>query len=194
MNITSAEIRTKMQTLDDSVVDLEIQFENLSVALLVGDTDAGQQLADVQQQLDRLGVERKILAAGLTRAYQAEKEAREKEIAARRGSVVKAVRSKIEKLFAECEELDQMRSQYLAKVEAVRQLEGESTSDLRSVRAMPEGSIIGRHGLGDLALSRLSAEGAGTLIFLSDQRGVAEVARKGWEFLFEEQPDEQEAA
>ncbi|WP_137113640.1 hypothetical protein [Mesorhizobium sp. GR13] len=192
MKITSESIRHKIQALDVKRVELDQQFEDLSVTLLVGEAEAGPQIAEVQTQIDRLAIERKILEKGLKRAYEVEAEALEKDRAARRGGAIKKARGKAVQIVAAGKKADDLINQIKDVFEELKGLEEEIHGTLFDVRAMPTDARVGRRDLPYRLLELLNAYATGKLMFMGDQRGVEALALDAWTFLLEEDADDEQ--
>ncbi|RUU85563.1 hypothetical protein EOB59_31760, partial [Mesorhizobium sp. M7A.F.Ca.MR.176.00.0.0] len=74
---TSREISEKIAGLDRLVISLGQAFDEVAVNAVAGAPDAARKAADINQRLERLAVDRRILSRALDRTQEAEAAARE---------------------------------------------------------------------------------------------------------------------
>lgn len=191
--VNSIDIGGKLAALDIALSDAEAEFDRAAAEAVAGVEGAGSEAAAANGRIERLKIERRILERAQAKAVNREAEAKAAVEAQVRAQHVSNARKAAVSLISQAELVDTLTDQLTVAVADLTRLEGEVRSSLAAARQLPDDSVVGRRGISGFALERLNALAKGTLIRLSNQRSIADIARVGWRSLLKDEDDKEAA-
>jgi len=186
MSITTADIRSKLASLDIAVADAERQFD-VEAADAVGNVEgAGRRAAEIDQRLDRLATDRKILERALSRAEAAERAADEAIEEARRKVHVAEARDSYARLLDAARRADNVIADLARYLEEIAGLEGDVRRSLSLAKVPLHGSNAFQGRLVSLAVQHTTRIVDGRSRYTDQPRSLASAAHAGWNEVLED--------
>ncbi|MFB9950033.1 hypothetical protein ACFFP0_14315 [Rhizobium puerariae] len=181
--VNSIDIAEKLAALDNALSDAEADFDRNAAEAVAGVEGAGSEAAAANARIERLKIEQKILQRAQTKALKREAEAKAADEAQVRAQHVSDAGEAAVLLISQAELVDSLTDRLAVAITDLARLEGQVRSSLAAARQLPDEGVVGRKGISAFALDRVNALARGTLIRVSDQRTIADIARIGWRFL-----------
>ncbi len=180
MSITSSlEIRERIDGLDALAVDLGADFDKVAMEAVAGVEGAGKKAAEINQRIERLAVDRRILSRALDRSLNAEAAAIEAEAEAERQRHLKTAKAHAVALLDASKRADAAILSFVSVLDDIAREEAAVRHALGLARALPSDAIVGRHGLSGMALDALQRITDGRARF-GGVKPVADVAAYAW--------------
>lgn len=187
MTATSHSISTDLAALDGHLALLQEQADSLALAAVDGDQQAGGEIARLLAEIDRVKAERPILERAQAMALRREAHAgHEADAVARAGHMADASRNAA-RLLELARGIDAAQAAMLPMLSELAATERAIWTSLRMAGASPTGMIVGQRDLAGLAMQKLTLAAQGKAMFMSDRRGVEEVAETAWADIIEKE-------
>ncbi|RUW24656.1 MAG: hypothetical protein E5V67_07400 [Mesorhizobium sp.] len=190
--ITSLEIGEKIDALDRLVGELGAEFDKTASEAVAGVDGAGKKAADLNQRLDRLGVDRLILSRALDRAKAKEAAAREAQAEDERRKHFEAAKGHAARLLAAAARIDAAITEFAAALPELSASELSVRLSLSRAGHPLSGAVAGQMGLPLLAVDKLTRIADGRARLNGPSKSIAETAAFAWSFLLND--DERGAA
>lgn len=188
--VTSASIRERISSLEIARAGTEAEFDRLASAAIDGDAEAGRAAAEADTRLSRMAVDARILSRALDRSLKAEAAAAEADAAVVRRAHRANARTSAARLLDLARQIDAATAAMLPLLREIEATEREIGGSLRLAGSPPSGGVVGQRDLAVIAMDRLTLSANGRVMFSSDQRPVAEIARTAWRDLLTNDEDE----
>ncbi|MER9450112.1 hypothetical protein [Mesorhizobium sp. M0254] len=187
---TSREIGEKIAGLDRLVTSLGLEFDDVAVNAVAGVPDAARKAAEINQRLERLGVDRRILSRALGRAHEAEAAAHEAKAEAARQDHLEAAKSHANGLLAAATRIDAAIAEFAAALPELSEHELAIRQHLGRAAFPVSGSVVGQMGLSVMAIDKLHRLADGRARLSGAGKSIAEIAASAWAILLADK-DEQ---
>lgn len=178
--VTSASIRERIAALEFARAETEAEFDRQASASLGGDPEAGKRAAEADLKLTRLATDFRILERALARSEASERDAAEADAAIVRRAHHANARTSAARLLDLARQIDAATAAMLPLLREIEATEREIGGSLRLAGSPPSGGVVGQRDLAVIAMDRLTLSANGRVMFSSDQRPVAEIARAAW--------------
>lgn len=190
--VTSSDISEKIGALDSLVSELGAEFDKAATQAVAGVDGAGKKAADLNQRIERLGVDRHILSRALTRAKAAEAAAREAKAEAARRNHFEAARGHAARLLATASRIDAAIADIAAALPELSEAELSVRLSLSRAEHQLPGAVVGQVGLALMSVDKLNRLADGRARLNGPGKSIAETAAFAWSFLIND--DNEEAA
>lgn len=185
MNVSSASISEKLSALDALSGDLAKDFDEAAMKAVAGDKSAGQKAAEINQRIERLAIDKRILDRAKVRVETAEAQAFAKAEADRRKEHIKQARETAQTLIELADKVDALVNDLMPALTALSDAEGKIRGHLSSAKQPVDVGIVGRRGLALFVQDRIATIMTGR-IYDKTERRVGHWARVGWAELLDE--------
>ncbi|RUX33038.1 hypothetical protein EOA23_08445 [Mesorhizobium sp. M2A.F.Ca.ET.042.01.1.1] len=189
--VTSPEISDKIAALDILVQELGAEFDKTAGEAVAGVDGAGRKAAEINQRIERLGVDRLILSRALERARATEAAAREAKAEAARRSHFEAARGHAARLLAAASRIDAAIAEITAALPELSEAELSVRLSLSRAQHPLTGAVIGQMGLPLMVVDKLNRLADGRARLNGPGKSIAGTAAFAWSFLVN---DNEEAA
>lgn len=183
--INSTSIGEKLTALDVLSGDLARDFDEAAMKAVAGDQSAGQKAAEINQRIERLAIDKRILDRAKVRAETAEALAAAQAEAARREEHVKHARATAKALIELADKVDALVDDLMPSLAALSDAEGEIRGHLSAAKQPVDVGIVGRRGLALFAQDRIATALTGRTYDKTERR-TGHWARVGWAELLDE--------
>lgn len=180
---SSKEILEKIGALDALVGDLGAEFDKAASLAVAGVDGAGKKAADLNQRIERLGVDRHILSRALTRAQAAEAAAREVAAEENRRKHFDAAKGHATRLLAAASRIDAAIADLATVLPELSESELSVRLSLSRAGHHLPGAVVGQVGLALLAVDKLTKLADGRARLNGPGKTIAETASFAWSFL-----------
>ncbi|RWO35676.1 MAG: hypothetical protein EOS08_03505 [Mesorhizobium sp.] len=180
---TSREISEKIAGLDRLVTSLGQEFDEVAVNAVAGVADAARKAAEINQRLERLGVDRRILSRALDRAREVEAAAREAEAEANRQKHFDTARDHAKRLLGAAMRVDAAIAEFAAALPELSEHELAIRQRLGRAQFSLSVGVVGQMGLPVMAMDKLSRLADGRSRLSGPSKSIAEIAASAWSFL-----------
>lgn len=185
MSVTAATISEKLSALDVLSGDLARDFDEAAMKAVAGDQSAGQKAAEINQRIERLAIDKRILDRAKVRAETAEALAAAQAEASRRKEHVRQARATAKALIDIADKVDALVDDLMPALTALSDAEGKIRSHLSSAKQPVDVGIVGRRGLALFVQDRIATIMTGR-IYDKTERRTGHWARVGWAELLDE--------
>ncbi|RVD11637.1 MAG: hypothetical protein E5V37_00765 [Mesorhizobium sp.] len=190
--VTSSDISEKIGALDALVGELGAEFDKAATQAVAGVDGAGKKAADLNQRIERLGVDRHILSRALTRAQAAEAAAREAAAEENRRKHFDAAKGHAMRLLAAASRIDAAITELASVLPELSESELSVRLSLSRAGHHLPGAVVGQMGLPLLVIEKLTKLADGRARLNGPGKSIAETAAFAWSFLIND--DNEEAA
>ncbi|MES0016151.1 hypothetical protein [Mesorhizobium sp. M0036] len=187
---TSREIGEKIAGLDRLVTSLGLEFDDVAVNAVAGVPDAARKAAEINQRLERLGVDRRILSRALDRARQVEIADREAKAEAERQRHFDAAKDHAKRLLGAAHRVDAAIAEFAAALPELSEHELAIRQRLGRAQISLSVGVVGQMGLTVMAMDKLSRLADGRSRLSGPSKSIAEIAASAWAILLADK-DEQ---
>ncbi|RVD30179.1 hypothetical protein [Mesorhizobium sp. M4B.F.Ca.ET.017.02.2.1] len=181
--LKSGDIAEKIEGLDRLVADLGADFDRAAMDILAGVDGAGKKAAEINQKIDRLGVDRRILDRALKRAQEAEAAAREAQKEAERRKHFDAAKGHAARLLAAATRIDAAIAEFTAALPELSECELSVRLSLSRAGHHLPGAVVGQVGLALAAVDKLTRLADGRARLNGPGKSISETAAFAWSFL-----------
>jgi hypothetical protein len=182
---SSAAIGEKIAALDVLVGDLGEEFDHKAMEAVAGVREAGKKAAEINSRIERLAVDRRILERAKVRAVDTEIAAAKAEAEADRQRHAANARAHAARLLEAAKRIDATTELFTAALSDLVDAEKAVRSELGRAKASPSDGIVGRNGLGILAVDRVSRVLDGRARSQGPGKTIEETALVAWGYLIE---------
>lgn len=184
---SSASIAAQLGVARDRLAQLAAEIAELSYPAVSGDARAATDLATARAENAQVEADCSVLEAAFKTAREREADANLRDTAERRAEAKASARKGVAELIALAGQADDLCASLKCLMGRIDDAERAIWRDLREAGEPPVSGVTGRTGLGQLALDRLQLAASGRLLYVSDRRSCAEVARTAWSNLLADQ-------
>ncbi|PBB40567.1 hypothetical protein CK222_27345 [Mesorhizobium sp. WSM3866] len=189
--VTSSEIGDKISALDILVQELGAEFDKTAGEAVAGVDGAGKKAAEINQRIERLGVDRLILSRALERARATEAAAREAQAEDVRRKHFDAAKGHAARLLAAASRIDAAIAEFTAALPELSEAELSVRLSLSRADHRLPGAVVGQIGLALMAVDKLTRIADGRARLNAPGKSIAETVAFAWSFLVN---DNEEAA
>lgn len=187
---TSASIAAQLGAARDRLAQLAAEIGELSYPAVAGDARAAADLATARAETTQVEADCSVLETALKVALQREADAAHRDMAEQRAEAMAAARKGAAELIELAGQIDELCASLKRVVGQIDNAERAIWRDLGEAGEKPASGVVGLKGLGQMSLDRLKLAMDGRLLYLSDQRSIAEVARSAWSNLLTDEGDQ----
>ncbi|MFC4353174.1 hypothetical protein ACFOW6_16615 [Fodinicurvata halophila] len=185
MTMTSTDISKKIRAVNDELRSREAEFDTRSAEVADGVEGAGKKITEVNAEIERLKLERRILERALQKAEEAETAERVRLEAQECERHFSAAQANAKTLLQTAEKADNLLSELNVVLDELTNQEKAVWSELRLAKKPPGNTTVGRRGVADRASTLVTAMANGQFVYLHDKRGIADFVSIGWAYLLE---------
>ncbi|TGV61660.1 hypothetical protein EN784_04635 [bacterium M00.F.Ca.ET.141.01.1.1] len=187
---SSKEILDKIGALDVLVGELGMEFDKAASQAVAGVDGAGKKAADLDQRIQRLGVDRHILSRALMRAQAAEAAAREAKARDDRRKHFNAAKGHAARLMACATRIDAAIDELASALPELSECELSVRLGLSRAGHHLSGAVAGQMGLPLLVIDKLTRLSDGRARLNGPGKTIAETAAFAWSFLINDENEE----
>ncbi|TGV90033.1 hypothetical protein EN801_020470 [Mesorhizobium sp. M00.F.Ca.ET.158.01.1.1] len=188
--VTSSDISEKIGALDKLVGELGTEFDRAASQAVAGVDGAGKKAADLNQRIERLGVDRHILSRALTRAQAAEAAAREAVANEQRQKHFEVAKGHATRLMAAASRIDAAIAEMASALPELSECELSVRLSLSRAGHHLPGAVVGQIGLALMAIDKLTRIADGRARLNAPSKSIAETAAFAWSFLISDDSGE----
>jgi hypothetical protein len=182
---TSREIGEKIAGLDRLVTSLGLEFDDVAVNAVAGVPDAARKAAEINQRLERLAVDRRILSRALDRAHEDEAAVHKAKAEADRRKHFDTAKSHANGLLAAAGRIDAAIDAFAAALPDLSEHELAIRQHLGRAEFRLSGSVVGQMGLAVMAIYRLHRLADGRARLSGSGKSIEDIAASAWAVLLD---------
>lgn len=182
-SMTVYQIETQIAEARERLASLDREAQDLAMPTVSGDQDAAASLAGINVQVQQITADIAVLERARLTAARQQREACEASAAADRARNLQIARVDAAKIIALAGQADQLIAAFDAVIADLETVEQHLWRALAQAAAQPSDAIVGRRGIGTIALARMCEVTDRRNKQIRQQRPVAAVASLAWKDL-----------